>query len=470
MGALGRIWVGAAGLCLGTFLGTEIEAIQLSAVGLGIGAMGSAIRRRPLVAMTSLVALAIGTGMLNAQVRLGSVGPLETLAREVPRCEIRGTILESVGSMGALVHLEHARCATIQGRELGLAAVRDGSGAPGAAFVAEGWLVPLGHESFDLTWRRAGAEAELHVIEMKIVSPPAGLLGVAERVRDGLSNAVSPLSPRVGGLIKGLTIGDTSSLDPTTIERFRNVGLSHVLAVSGSNVAIVLGAILAGAKAAGHRVRMALGYVGLGLFALVVGPDPSVLRAVAMGSITLACLAYGRTTEPLAVLGLAVMAVVALRPGMLFSVGMQLSAAATAGIVVFCGSIERVIPVASRGLRTMIAATLAAQIAVSPLLILVFGEISLIAPLANAIALPAVGPGTVIGLAAGALAIFLPGAGRMLGRALGPIGMWILLVADRTGGLRWSVVPVPPALGWLLLVGVVCLGVASLREGVDGSR
>lgn len=470
MGTLGRIWVGAAGLCFGTFLGTVIDAPELPVVGIAVAAAACAIRRRPLVALTALTSLAIGTGMLNAQVRLGSAGPLETLAREVPRCEVHGTILESVGSMGVLVLLGDARCTAVEGRDLGLAAVRDGSGAPGAAFVAEGWLVPLGHESFDLTWRRAGAEAELHVVEMQVVSPPAGLHGVAERVRDGLSGAVSPLSPRVGGLIKGLTIGDTSGLDPTTIERFRNAGLSHVLAVSGSNVAIVLGAILVGAKAAGHRFRVALGYVGLGLFALVVGPDPSVLRAVAMGSITLACLAYGRTAEPLGALGLAVMAVVALRPGMLFSVGMQLSAAATAGIVVFSGGIERAIPVASAGFRTMVAATLAAQIAVAPILILVFGEISLIAPLANALALPAVGPGTVIGLAAGTLAVFLPDIGRMLGKALGPIGAWILLVADRTGGLRWSVVSVPPALGWLLLVGVVWLGVAALREGVDGSR
>ena len=269
---------------------------------------------------------------------------------------------------------------------------------------------------------------------------------------------------RVGALLEGLTIGDTSGLDPRTIDLFRNAGLSHVLAVSGSNVGIVLGAVLVGLRSLGHRVRIAFGYAGLGLFALIVGPDPSVLRAVAMGAIALACMAYGRTSEPLAALGVAIMVVIALRPGMLFSVGMQLSAAATAGIVIFCAPIERCLLALPPGFRTMIAATLAAQVAVAPILILVFGELSLIAPLANALALPAVAPATVVGLAAGSISVFVPAVGQLLATIVAPAGAWILAVADRTGSQPWSLVMVPTVVGWPVLGSVAVWATIVLRR------
>lgn len=347
---------------------------------------------------------------------------------------------------------------------MGVVAVREEAGPPGASVAAEGWFVSLGDEGFDMSLRRAGAHALFHAARMGSIAPAPGVHAVAQRVREGLGEAVSGLDGRVAGLLKGLTIGDTSELPPDTIDRFRAAGLSHVLAVSGSNVAIVLGAVLVGMRSLGHRVRIAFGYAALALFVLVVGPDPSVLRAAAMGSIALACLAYGRTAEPLAALGLAMIAVVALRPGMLFSVGMQLSAAATAGIVIFCGPIERALHRLPAGFRTMIAATLAAQVAVAPVLILVFGELSVIAPVANALALPAVAPATLVGLAAGSVAVVLPALGHVMAAAVAPAAAWVLAVADRMGAQPWSVVTVPDLLGWPVLAAVVAWAVRLLRH------
>lgn len=462
--SLGRVWLGAVSLCAGTWFGATSHPNAAAFFAIGAGGLLSMSRRRAGLSVAGIVLLAGGAGMLNAELRLVAQHPLDALAREVPRCEVEGTVLESAGGLGTLVRVDTAHCPSWSGRSLGVVAVREEAGPPGASVAAEGWFVSLGDEGFDMSLRRAGAHALFHAARMGSIAPAPGVHAVAQRVREGLGEAVSGLDGRVAGLLKGLTIGDTSELPPDTIDRFRAAGLSHVLAVSGSNVAIVLGAVLVGMRSLGHRVRIAFGYAALALFVLVVGPDPSVLRAAAMGSIALACLAYGRTAEPLAALGLAMIAVVALRPGMLFSVGMQLSAAATAGIVIFCGPIERALHRLPAGFRTMIAATLAAQVAVAPVLILVFGELSVIAPVANALALPAVAPATLVGLAAGSVAVVLPALGHVMAAAVAPAAAWVLAVADRMGAQPWSVVTVPDLLGWPVLAAVVAWAVRLLRH------
>jgi competence protein ComEC len=375
--------------------------------------------------------------------------------------------LESIGGLGTLVELRAAECDTWTGQDLGVASIPDEIGSSGATFAADGWLTPLRADRFDTARARAGAQASLAVRELEVTGDPTGPRGLAARVRGGLEQAVAGLDRRVGGLLKGLSIGDTSDLDEQTLELFRNAGLSHILAVSGSNVAIVLASVMIALRTAGHAVRIFSGYLGLALFLLVVGPDASVLRAIAMGAITLACLMNGRKAEPLAALGVAVIAVLALRPGMLFSVGLQLSVGATAGIVLFSEPIARRMLFLPAWLRTLMSATLAAQFAVAPILVLVFGEISLVAPIANAFALPAVGPGTVVGLGAGVVAVLSPGVGALMATVVSPSSSWILFVADRLGGLSWSLIHLPPAAGWPLLVMVIGAGGLVLSRATD---
>ncbi|MEA2452090.1 MAG: competence protein ComEC [Actinomycetota bacterium] len=468
-GTLGRVWLATAGLCAGTWLGTLSHVRGVAMTMVVAGAALTLVRRRAGLALVAIVLVVAGAGMLNAQVRMAPRGPLGDIAHDVPRCTFEGTILESIGGLGTLVDVGAIECDSFTARSVGVASIPDEVGEPGARFTAQGWVVPLGSDGFETTLRRAGAQASLHISELEVVRSPRGAQAIAARVREGLNTAVSDVDPRAGALIKGLTIGDTSGLGSATIDIFRNAGLSHILAVSGSNVAIVLGAVMVGLRSIGHRVRIGFGYLGLGLFVLVVGPDASVLRAAAMGAIALACLAQGRTAEPLAALGLAVIAVVALRPGMLFSVGMQLSAAATAGIVLFSGPISARLAVLPEAFRTMIAATLAAQIAVAPLLILVFGELSLVAPFANALALPAVAPGTVAGLASGIVAIPLPWLGASLIRLVAPAASWILFVADRFGSLEWSLARVPTVVGWPLM-GLVALWATRVLRASDHAR
>jgi ComEC/Rec2-related protein len=442
----------------------------VSAIAAAFGASCLCLRRRPALSLVGIALVGMGAGMMNAQVRSTPRGPLAAVASDVPRCALHGTVLEPIGNLATLVEVHAADCGASLAGSLGVAAMRERFGVPGATFETIGWIVPLARDGSDSLFERAGADVVIHASAVEVVSRPSGVRGVAAEVRRGLATAVSGLDPRAGALIKGLTIGDTSDLGTPTIDTFRRAGLSHILAVSGSNVAIVLGAVLLGLRSIGHRVRIASGYLGLALFVLVVGPDASVLRAAAMGAIALACIAYGRTAEPLAALGLAVIGVIGLRPGMVFSVGMHLSAVATAGIVLFTARIEQRLTRLPVALRTMLAATLAAQIAVAPVLILVFGEFSVIAPIANALALPAVAPATVIGLAAGVLGALMRPVAALMMRLVAPAATWILLVADRAGAISWSLLTVPTVVGWPLMAAVVAWGCHELRRPVEPSR
>lgn len=307
----------------------------------------------------------------------------------------------------------------------------------------------------------AAGLAALHPVDRtsRYVQDPSG--GFAR----SLEAAFAEEPDRPAALIAGLTIGDTSGVDYPTTETFRRSGLSHLVAVSGSNVAIVLAAIAIVTARLPLVLRCVLAAVGLGFYVAVVGPEPSVLRAAAMGIVGLLAYVVGRRAAPLNGLGLAVIAVVAAKPELLFSIGLHLSVAATFGIVVWSQPIATALRRVPGLLRAPMAITLAAQIAVAPLLIAVFERLSLVGPVANVLAAPAVPPATVLGLAAGIVGFLSPPLSRLLAAVTVPFAEWILWVADRTAAWSWASVDVPAGVGWALGVPLVALALAGAGRG-----
>jgi competence protein ComEC len=162
-----------------------------------------------------------------------------------------------------------------------------------------------------------------------------------------------------------------------------------------------------------------------------------------MGAIALLALWRGRATQSLDLLGVALIVVLLVRPPLLFSVGLHLSAAATAGIVVWAPSLATRFARLPRPIALALAATLAAQFAVIPILVSTFGEISLVAPVANVLAFPVVAPITVVGLGAGIAALAVPGAARLVMSSLSPLAAWVIEVGNRTGRLSWASMAIP---------------------------
>jgi len=395
---------------------------------------------------------------------------LRRLATDVARCEVAGSLTERAGAFGTLARLETAGCEEgMFSGDLGSVIIDGAPGEPGSPFRATARFIPFGSDGFSEGRRRTGALAELDVLAISL-GPPRGADALAAHVRGSARRSVSPLEDRSAALSLGLVIGDTSGFDPQTEESFRRAGLSHLVAVSGSNVAIVLGAVLLLGAQLHLWLRLGVAAAALALFVLVVGPEPSVLRAAAMGSVALWALALGRRTQPLQALCLACLGLSALRPQIVFSLGFWLSVAATLGIVLWASPISNSFEGWTRPgrLRTALAAafgvTCSAQFAVAPLLALTFGTISVAGPPANLLAVPAVPPATILGFLAAVTGTIAAPLGEMFARLSAPFLAWILWVADRFGTAPWADVEVPRRAGALLAAAVLGAALISFRE------
>lgn len=264
------------------------------------------------------------------------------------------------------------------------------------------------------------------------VSAPSVLQRAAGRLREGLRRAADPLPSAQRGLLPGLVEGDTSRLDPGLYDDFRTTGLTHLTAVSGSNVAIVLGALLLVARwlRFGRLLQGVVGVGGVLGFVVLARPDPSVLRAAFMGLITVAALMSGRRRNTLPALCAAVLTLVYLDPTLARSVGFALSVLATGGLVVLAPvwgeRLGRWLP---RWLAEAVAIPAAAGIATAPVIVAISGRVSLVSVPANLLAAFAVAPATILGLLAALTAPWCLPLARVFAAVGGLACAWIIHVA-----------------------------------------
>lgn len=237
---------------------------------------------------------------------------------------------------------------------------------------------------------------------------------LAQRLRDGLQSAAAVAEPDIAGLLVAIVDGDSSGIGPIVVEDFRASGLAHLLAVSGANVAIVVAALLWLLRllSTPFAAQVAGAAAGLLLFVLVAGPEPSVLRATAMGAVMLLALATGRPRSAIPALSAAVLVLVMWLPALAVSAGFTLSVLATAGIVLlgtrWTDHWARALP---RPLAAALAVAASATVSTLPVVVLLRPTLGLGSVLANVLAAPAVPLATILGVAATAIAwLWLPAA------------------------------------------------------------
>jgi len=211
-------------------------------------------------------------------------------------------------------------------------------------------------------------------------------------------------------------------------QRLSRFGLSHLLAVSGENVAFVmaLAAPLLRRLRLGSRTALALAIVLV--FAAMTRFEPSVLRASAMAAIALLATLGGRPASSLRVLAYAVVALLLADPFLLHSVAFALSCGASAGIALLSRPIGARLP-GPRFLREPFAVSIGAQIGVLPVLLWVFGTFPLITPFSNLVAAPAAELLGVYGFLASAIAGVVPSLGPLLQQPTALLVTWITGVA-----------------------------------------
>lgn len=267
----------------------------------------------------------------------------------------------------------------------------------------------------------------------------------AETVRQGIRDAVAGRPDDQRALVPALVDGDDAALDPALEADFRTTGLTHLTAVSGTNLTLVVGFLLVIARCCRVRGRWLLlvGAAGIVGFVLLARTEPSVVRAATMGAVGLVALGSNGRHRALRALGVAVVVLLLVQPALATTAGFALSVLATAGIVLLApawrDAMARWMP---RWCAEAVAVPAAAQVACTPLVAAISGEVSLVAVVANLLVAPVVGPATVLGLVGGLVVLVLPPLGTLLGWGAGTCVGWIAAVARRGADLPAA------SLGW----------------------
>jgi competence protein ComEC len=237
-------------------------------------------------------------------------------------------------------------------------------------------------------------------------------LGHSAEIRGRADSALGRGMPaREAELARGFVLGDDEEIDSGTVESFRRAGLSHLLAVSGQNVALLALLAMPVLALLGMPLRARLVWL-LGLIVVYVcltGAGPSIQRAGVMGALSVLATLGGRRTSRLYTLAIAAIVTLAIDPGIAADIGWQLSFAAVLGILLLAApiasSFEALLgtygPLGSI-LAEGAAMTVAATLATAPLIAFHFGELSTVTVLANLLALPAVAPAMWLGMLAAA--------------------------------------------------------------------
>jgi len=283
-------------------------------------------------------------------------------------------------------------------------------------------------------------------------------------------------------LVQGILLGDDSAMPVDLDESFRRSGTSHLIAISGFNIAIVSSLItLLFARIFGKWRGTAAAIIAITLYTILVGANPPVVRAAIMGSISLLGLLIGRRNGGLNALFLTTGIMLAFRPFLLWSISFQLSAAATLGLVIFASPIQRTLQQffstrmeeilarkISSGLGEYFFYTIAAQITTLPILLHHFHQFPWVTLLANPLVLPLQPPLMVTSGAALILAWIHPVFGQIAGLLSLPIITLTIKIVTWAAGLNLPKLVSPQMDYSLILTWLFFLCIFVVLPGIFG--
>ncbi|GLY32942.1 ComEC/Rec2 family competence protein [Kineosporia sp. NBRC 101731] len=290
----------------------------------------------------------------------------------------------------------------------------------------------------------------------------------AEYLREGLREACSGLPDDARGLLPALVVGDTSGLDPDLEADLQAGGLTHLTAVSGSNVAI-LGAVtfvLIGALGGGRRVQAAGTALVIAGFVVLARPEPSVLRAAVMGVLALAGALMARRRAGVPMLAATVVLLLGVDPWLARSFGFALSVLATAGLLLLVPAWLYRLRRWPKAPVLALGVPVAAQVVTAPVTVLLDPVVSLVSVPANLLVDAAVAPATIAGVVAAALSPVWPFGASAVAWVGGLATQWIAVVAHRAAVVPAGSLPWPDGLaGATLLAALSLLGISLLMRG-----
>jgi competence protein ComEC len=300
--------------------------------------------------------------------------------------------------------------------------------------------------------------------KIEVVTQPSRWAASLARIRLGLRSASG--GGDGGSLIPGMVLGDTSLQSDEFKDQMRRSGLTHLVAVSGANFAIVSAFVLWCMQFVFRtmRLRVLATAIALICFIALVRPSPSVLRAAAMAAVLLIAYATKRGADSLPALGFAIAAVVIGDPWQSRDPGFALSVLATAGLLLFA---PRIVAFFERALPKLVAQAMAPPIAAmvfcAPVIVAIAGYLSPMSIIANLLAAPAVAPITIVGFIAGLISPIAPQVSALLVNLVKPMAWWVATVADWASGFR--VINIQKGLiGFLAITVVIALVLLAPRK------
>ncbi|WP_210650727.1 ComEC/Rec2 family competence protein [Nocardioides sp. SYSU D00065] len=452
---------GWAGALLALLLPGRV-AVALVAV---IVAAALVLVARRLVApgwLGPVAALAAVAGVAALQQAVLDASPLRGLADEGAVVTVRIALTSDVrvvaGQYGD-IQVAQARALRVEGR--GTAWTLD---APVVVLADADWPRSALGTTVETTARLAPADGDAAALvrpsgEPRLVAEPEVWWDAAAAVRRSVRAAVAGRDADARELVPALVVGDDGGLDPDLADDFRTTGLTHLLAVSGTNLTLVVGSVLVLGRWLGLRGRWlhVLAAVGIAGFVLTARAEPSVVRAAAMGTVALLGMGHNGRSRGVRGLGMAVLVLLLVWPRLAITAGFALSVLATAGILllapVWRDALMRWTP---RWVAEAVSVPLAAQVACTPVVAGLSGEVSLVAVAANLLAAPAVAPATVLGLAGGLLGLAWAPLGALVAAPAAWSAGWIIAVARAgaevpSAAVDWGTGPVA-----LAVLSVLC--------------
>jgi len=273
------------------------------------------------------------------------------------------------------------------------------------------------YEAAGITWMLA-ARSDHAVIVLDSIG---GSWVMRELVVPARRYVLDVIDSTVGGqegeLLKGIIIGERGGLSLETKTSFTAAGVSHILAVSGSNVAFIAAMVFFSLELCRmhRRVRIVCACLGVLFYMLLVGNQPPVMRATVMSIVFLTGRLFEEKPNPVNSLGIAALILLGMQPRSIFDVGFQLSFVAVFSIIYFTPKTEAVLKkipgktVAGRillGVLRVAAVSLVASLGTLPLTASYFGLVSVIGLLVNIVVVPASGVSLVLGFVTVAASIF----------------------------------------------------------------
>lgn len=295
---------------------------------------------------------------------------------------------------GVAVRLNSIDSKPAHGR--GYLVYQDADLARGSIVSLSGSFEPAGRNSRDAFQIRPSSE-------IKIIREPETTQGFLNQIRSNYVASISGVTKDAKTLVSGLAIGEVSALSPELEEQMRVVSLTHLVAVSGSNCAIVVGMVylIAVGLRFGRTGRAVVSLGALVLYILLIGPDPSVLRAGVMAASVIIMVSLGRRTWALNALAMAAIILLVADPWLALEFGFGLSVLATAGILLLAPAMAQKLSTRMPLLLALaLSVTLAAQLFCLPLLVLLQPGLPTYSVIANLLAGPLVAPVTVLGMVA----------------------------------------------------------------------